>query len=97
MMEWMVVCRADSAGGKKARVARGLAYINPSGKTENPCDLLKPLLFVLFRVAHRSGVNHAAKVLVHMFDKNIHISLQESLIPIGYEFDLRGAQICVGW
>ena len=74
-----------------------MAYINPSGKTENPCDLLKPLLFVLFRDAHRSRVSHAAKVLVHMFDKNVHISLQESLVPFGYEFDLRRARICVSW
>ena len=76
--------------GKQVRVARGMAYIKPSGKGDNPCDLFKPLLFVLFRVAHRSGVNHAAKVLVHRFRENVHIPLQESLIPFVYEFDLRG-------
>ena len=84
-------------GEKQVRVARGMAYIKPSGKTENPCNLFEPFVFTLFRVAYRSGVNHAAKVLVHMFDKNVHISLLESLIPFVYEFDLRGAQICVSW
>ena len=84
-------------GEKQIRVARGMAYIKPSGKAENPCDLFKPLVFALFRVAHRSRVNYTAKVLVHMFDKDVHISLQESLIPFVYEFDLRGAQICVCW
>ena len=91
MMEWTVVCRENSAGGKQARVAMGMAYIKPSGNADNPCDLFNPLLFVLFRVAHRSGVNYAVKVLVHMFRENVHIPLQESLIPFGYEFDLRGA------
>ena len=91
MMEWKVVCRADSAGGKKVRVAMGMAYIKPSGKTENPCDLFEPLAFVLSRVAHRSGVNYAVKVLVQRFHNYVHIPLLETLIPFGYEFDLRGA------
>ena len=91
MMEWMVIYRADSAGGKKVRVARGMAYIKPSSKTENSCDLFKQLVFTLFREAHRSGVNYAAKVLVQRFPSKVHIPLQESLIPFDYEFDLRGA------
>ena len=74
-----------------------MAYIKPSGETENLCDLFEPLVFALFRLTHRSGVNHAVKVLVRMFDKNVHIPLQESLIPFVNEFDLRGAQICVSW
>ena len=90
-MEWKVVCRADSAGGKKVRVARGMAYIKPSGKTENPCELFVPLAFVLSRVAHRSGVNYTVKVLVQRFHNYVHIPLLETLIPFGYEFDLRGA------
>ena len=91
MMEWKVICRADSAGGKKVRVARSMAYIKPSGKTEILCDLFEKLMFVLFRVAHRSGVNYAAKVLVQRFHSKVYIPLQESLIPFDYEFDLRGA------
>ena len=77
--------------GNKVRVARGMAYIKPSGKTEISCELFTPLVFVLFRVAHRSGVNYAAKVLMQRFHGRVHIPLQECLMPFGYEFDLRGA------
>ena len=90
MMEWTFVCSGDLARRKRVRVARDSAHIKPSGKADNPCDFLNPLLFVLFRKADRSGVNHTAKVLVHMFRENIHIQLDESLIPIAYKFDLRG-------
>ena len=89
-MEWTVVCRADSAGWKQVRVAMGMAYIKASGKVDNPCDLCKPLIFALFRVAHRSGISYAAKVLVQMFRENVHTPLQVSLTPFDYEFDLRG-------
>ena len=75
IMEWTVICRADSAGGKQVRVAMGMAYIKPSGNADVPCDLYKPLVFALFRVAHRSGVNYAAKVLVQRFRENVHITL----------------------
>ena len=89
-MEWTVVCRGNLARRKGVGVARVFAHIKPSGKADNPCDFLNPLLFVLFRMADRSGVNYAAKVLVNMFRECVHIQLQESLIPFAYKFDLRG-------
>jgi len=68
-----------------------MAYIIPCSKFHHFCGLFKLLLFVLYRIAERTGVNHAAKVFVQRFPKFIHIHLLDSLNPITFEFDLRGA------
>jgi hypothetical protein len=49
---------------EKVLVAIGLAYLKCSSKDENPSDFFNPFLFALNRLTERSGVDHAAKVLV---------------------------------
>jgi len=88
MMEWTVVYRADLAGGKQTRETSGMAYIHPSGNAEKRCGFFKPLLFVLCRETERFRVNHAGKVVVHMFREVFRIKILDCLSPLEKEFHL---------
>src|SRR5258706_1202658 len=76
--------------GKRVRVARGIAHINLNEIAEKFCDGFNPDLFARFKLADSLGVDQVATVLVHKFLENLHIQLIISLIPIAYEFNLRG-------
>jgi hypothetical protein len=53
----------------KVLVMVGIAYLKRGSKARNTSGFIQPVLFTLDRLAERSGVDHAAKVLVRCFPR----------------------------
>ena len=71
-------------------VVANITHFELGPKTDNPCELFKPLLSGFLRFAKGSRVSDMAIVLVQGLRDKAQVPLLESPAPFVHEFNLRG-------